>query len=208
MTKLIRRLFGVNAQQTNQGIVVVSGLPRSGTSLMMSMLAAGGLPLVTDHLRAADEDNPQGYYEYERVKRLEKGDVAWLAQAQGKAVKVISALLSHLPVQYTYQVIFMARPLAEILASQRKMLARRQPNAVDAVDDDEMALLLQNHLEETQSWLARQSNMTTLYIPYQDLLATPHAQVARIGAFVPTQLDLAAMAAVVEPALYRNRAES
>ena len=103
-------------------ITVVSGLPRSGTSMMMKMLEAGGVPLIIDNLRTSDEDNPAGYYEFEPVKKLGKGDSGWLADAQGKAVKVIAALLVHLPAAYTYQIIFMHREMSEILASQRKML--------------------------------------------------------------------------------------
>lgn len=206
MKQLMGRIFGRNLYSGSSSVVVVSGLPRSGTSLMMSMLAAGGLPLVTDQIRTADEDNPQGYYEFERVKRLAKGDIGWLVQAQGKAVKVISALLSHLPAHYHYQVLFMQRPMPEILASQRAMLARRQPDEVDAVADDELAALLQNHLAETQRWLDRQQNITTLYVSYPDLMAAPQSQVARIGEFVHVPLDLDAMTDIVDPTLYRNRA--
>ena len=106
-------------------VFIVSGLPRSGTSLMMMILNAAGIPPLTDYERNADEDNPRGYYEFERVKKLKDGDFGWLENAQGKAVKVISALLTYLPEGYTYKVIFMRRELSEILASQRKMLINR-----------------------------------------------------------------------------------
>jgi hypothetical protein len=106
-------------------IVVVSGLPRSGTSMMMKMLEAGGIPVLTDYEREADEDNPKGYFEFERVKNLKDGDDAWLPQAKGKVVKVIAALLTDLPSSYEYEVIFMRRAMPEILASQRQMLIRR-----------------------------------------------------------------------------------
>jgi hypothetical protein len=102
--------------QSDSEIIVVSGLPRSGTSLMMQMLEAGGQTVLVDHVRKADSDNPEGYYEYEAVKDLSKGETVWLAEAQGKAVKVISALLEFLPVEYTYRVIFMRRRIPEILA--------------------------------------------------------------------------------------------
>src|ERR1043165_1737839 len=106
-------------------ITVVSGLPRSGTSMMMKMLEAGGMSLLVDNLRTADDDNPAGYYEFEPVKKLSQGDFDWLEEAQGKAVKVIAALLADLPSAYTYQIIFMRRDMFEILASQNKMLLNR-----------------------------------------------------------------------------------
>ena len=106
-------------------ITVVSGLPRSGTSMMMKMLEAGGIPPVTDELRTADEDNPKGYYEFERVKAMDQGDTSWVVGARGKVVKVISALLKHLPPGEQYRVVFVRRNMPEILASQRKMLIHR-----------------------------------------------------------------------------------
>src|SRR5687768_1736541 len=105
-------------------ITVVSGLPRSGTSMMMKMLEAGGLEPVVDHVRKPDEDNPKGYYEFERVKALEN-DREWLPEAKGKFVKVISMLLRHLPADHRFKVIFMQRNMPEVLASQKKMLVRR-----------------------------------------------------------------------------------
>ncbi|HNY87520.1 MAG TPA: hypothetical protein PKN23_13545, partial [Candidatus Hydrogenedentes bacterium] len=111
-------------------IVVVSGLPRSGTSMMMRMLAAGGMPLFTDGVRAADSDNPLGYFEHEAVKRLRE-DASWVPGAAGKAVKVVSALLPALPEGFQYRVILMRRPLEEVLASQRRMFGRRGAPAAD-----------------------------------------------------------------------------
>ena len=130
-------------------ITVVSGLPRSGTSLMMSMLEAGGLPPLTDDIRQADEDNPKGYYEYEHVKKL-KEDAAWLADARGKSVKIISALLMQLPAAYTYKVVFMRRNMREILASQRHMLVRRG-EAGDPIGDEEMSALFNRHLQQVET---------------------------------------------------------
>ena len=116
-------------------IVIVSGLPRSGTSLMMQMLQAGGMPLLIDDLRPADADNPNGYWEYEPVKRLQQ-DNSWIPKAEGKAVKVVSALLQYLPPQYTYKIIFMQRPMQEVLASQTVMLERRGEQGSKADDTD------------------------------------------------------------------------
>jgi hypothetical protein len=210
MTTFLRRWFGPhhgNGSATRQPITVVSGLPRSGTSLMMKMLEAGGLPVLVDHERQADVDNPQGYYEFERVKGLETGDTTWLTDAPGKAVKVISALLPHLPSDYHYHVLFMERELSEVLASQRKMLQHRA--AADAPDDQTLKALLVRHLHDTRTWLTRQPHLTALYVPYKALLHDPKAQIQRIANFVNTSrdsaLDPAAMHQVIDPTLYRNR---
>ncbi|MCS7061099.1 MAG: sulfotransferase domain-containing protein [Anaerolineae bacterium] len=185
-------------------ITVVSGLPRSGTSLMMKMLEAGGIPPLTDNLRAPDEDNPKGYYEFERVKKL-KEDYAWLAEAKGRAVKVISALLMYLPAEYHYRVIFMRRAMAEILASQRQMLIRRGEPA-DAVSDAHMSALFEKHLQQVEAWLAVQPHIHVLYVNYNDLIAAPRAGAQRINEFLGGWLNVEAMAAAVDPTLHRQRA--
>ena len=128
--EVLKGLFG----RRRKPIIVVSGLPRSGTSMMMRMLDMGGVPVLTDEIRAPDLDNPKGYYEFERVKKLPQGDIAWLADAQGKAVKIIGALLRHLPAAYTYKILFMRRAMVEVLASQRQMLIRRGEDP-DGIDD-------------------------------------------------------------------------
>ncbi len=186
-------------------IIIVSGLPRSGTSMMMKMLEAGGVPPLTDEIREADKDNPKGYYEFERVKQLDKGDAAWLADTQGKVVKIISALLKHLPADYKYRIIFMRRNMPEILASQRKMLIRRGENA-DDMDDGKMAALFEKHLQGTIRWIDSQPNVSVLYVHYSDMLADPTPQIKRVNEFLGSRLDETAMAGVVDPALYRNRA--
>ncbi len=185
-------------------IVVVSGLPRSGTSMMMKMLEAGGLPLLTDHQRAPDEDNPKGYYEFERVKRLPHGDTEWLSQAKGKAVKVISALLEYLPSNYRYKIIFMNRDLQEVLASQRKMLVRRGEDP-DKVSDEELARLFTRHLHKVKAWLRSQPHMEVLEVNYNALIADPIPHVQRVNRFLGGWLDEDAMLQVVDPNLYRNR---
>ena len=191
---------------TKKPIIIVSGLPRSGTSMMMKMLEAGGIPPLTDKIREADKDNPEGYYEFEQVKQLDKGDVAWLAETQGKVVKVISALLKHLPVDYEYRIIFMRRNMPEILASQRKMLIRRGENA-DDMDDVKMAALFEKHLQSTIRWIDSQSNVSVLYVHYSDMLTDPSPQIKRVNEFLGSRLNEVAMAGIVDPALYRNRAE-
>lgn len=191
---------------SDQIITVVSGLPRSGTSMMMKMLEAGGIPPVTDNLRTADEDNPKGYYEFERVKQLTKGDVEWLTDAPGKVVKVIAALLPHLPATYHYRVVFMQRDMTEVLASQRQMLIRRgeDPNKIP---DEIIAKLFEKHLKQVNDWVAQQSNVERLDVNYNEMLKNPAPFIAQINAFLGGNLDIAQMAQVVDPSLHRQRKE-
>jgi hypothetical protein len=186
-------------------VTVVSGLPRSGTSMMMKVIEAGGIPVVTDAQRAADEDNPKGYFEFERVKQLDKGDAAWVADAQGKVVKVISALLEYLPAAYTYRVVFVRREMSEILASQKKMLERRG-EPTDRVSDDELSRLFAKHLQKVETWLRGQPNFSLLYVDYNAMLADPSPFVRQVNQFLGGSLDEQKMAAMVDPSLYRNRA--
>jgi len=187
-------------------VIVVSGLPRSGTSMAMRMLEQGGLELVVDGERAADEDNPKGYFELERVKDLDKGgDTSWLKDARGKAVKIISQLLLHLPGTYNYRVVFMLRDLTEVLASQRKMLERRgEPTEGD---DEQMRRLYEQHLDKVRFILRRRPWFETLYVQHREVLRDPQAQARRIAAFTGHPLDVERMAAAVDPSLHRNRAE-
>jgi len=184
-------------------VTLVSGLPRSGTSMMMRMLEAGGVPVLADHLRTADEDNPEGYHEFERVKKIEH-DTAWLEEARGRVVKMISALLKHLPPGYTYKIVFMRRKLEEVLASQREMLVRRG-KPVDATGDPKMAEFFTNHLRRVEAWLAEQPNMDVLYVSYNELMQDPEAHCARVARFLGLPLDAARMASVASRALYRQR---
>ncbi|MGD2205937.1 MAG: sulfotransferase domain-containing protein [Anaerolineae bacterium] len=184
-------------------IVIVSGLPRSGTSMMMKMLEAGGMQVLTDYIREADEDNPEGYYEFERVKQIEQ-DKAWLPEAQGKVVKMIAALLKNLPPEYAYKVVFMRRNVQEVLASQREMLIRRgEPS--DKVPDERMADLFGKHVKRVESWLDGQPNIDVLYVDYGDVLASPLDQARRINQFLDGMLEMAKMVEVVDPDLYRQR---
>ncbi len=199
----LRKLFKGN-DEPQQTIVVVSGLPRSGTSMMMKMLEAGGIPPLTDAIREADTDNPKGYYEFERVKQLDKGDKEWLPQARNKAVKVISALLQHLPDGYHYKVIFMRRHMPEILASQRKMLVNRGEEA-DKMDDAKMAELFEKHLQAVEQWLAQRENFEVLYVHFSDALRDPQTEAERVAQFLGRDLDIERMTGVVDPNLYRNR---
>jgi hypothetical protein len=184
-------------------ITIVSGLPRSGTSLMMSMLEAGGMQILTDYARTPDEDNPEGYYEFERVKQIEH-DQSWLEDAKGKVVKIVSERLKHVPQGYAYKVIFMRRMIEEVLASQRKMLIRRgQPDPT--VRDQEMAELFKRHLGQIEAWLAQQPHVEVIYVSYNHLLEDPVVLAERINQFLGDTLNVEKMVSVVDPTLYRQR---
>jgi hypothetical protein len=186
-------------------ITVVSGLPRSGTSLMMRMLAAGGMPVLTDHVRAADEDNRQGYYEYEPVKQLPR-DPTVLNAARGKVVKIISELLRHIPPTYPCKVIFMQRAMAEVLASQQQMLIRRG-KPTDAISDADMAALFTRHLHQIERWIDQQAHLDVCKISYNELMREPAPHIMQINTFLGGTLDTPRMARVIDPTLYRQRAE-
>jgi len=185
-------------------ILVVSGLPRSGTSMLMKMLSEGGLEVVTDTVRAADDDNPNGYFELEAVKGLAEGAGGWMEGAQGRVVKIISALLEHLPAKYHYRVIFMQRSLREVLASQKKMLSNRAEESL--VSDREMEAQFQKHLSAVKYWLARQPNIQVLYVDYNTMLVSPAAACQAIAEFISLPVDVEKMASVPNERLYRNRA--
>ena len=193
-------------------ITVVSGLPRSGTSLMMQMLAAGGVPPLTDAQRAADPSNPRGYLELEAVKRL-KMDRAWLPQARGKAVKIIHLLLPELagapPDEHgaplNFRVVMMRRPIVEIVASQRAMLAR-QGKASAAIPDAQLARLFTDQLARVERWLEGRPEFQVCAVPYPELIAQPGETAARLNAFLGGGLDEPAMVRAVDPSLYREKA--
>jgi hypothetical protein len=182
-------------------IIIVSGLPRSGTSLMMQMLDSGGVEVVTDNVRTADTDNPKGYYEFERVKKV-KEDASWLPATRGKAFKMVSQLLYDLPPGEAYQIIFMERDLDETLRSQEKMLQRLGRPAAPA---ESMKRAYALHLERLHQWLARQPNMAVLRVGYRDLVERPRGQAERVRDFLAGRGDVEEMVKAVDPSLYRNR---
>ena len=193
--------------QTSDAITIVSGLPRSGTSMMMNMLQAGGMELLADGIRTADEDNPKGYFELERVKKV-KEDSSWLGEAKGKVVKAISQLLYDLPTDgsYHYKVLFVRRNLDEILASQKKMLIRRGTYKPE-VQDEDMRRMFLVHLDEVTEWLKQQSCFEVLYVNYNRMLDDPTDKIEAINRFLGGAMDTSAMAAAIDQALYRNRAK-
>ena len=201
--KVFAKLFRRKKAVDQDAIVIVSGLPRSGTSMMMKMLEVGGLQPLTDNIRKPDDDNPKGYYEFEQVKQLEK-DKSWLPDTKGKAVKIISSLLDHLPSEYFYKVIFMQRSMDEILASQKEMLIRRGESG-GKVTDEELAEKFHIHLQKTEDWLARQPNFDVIYVKYNEVLQNRRDYCIKINEFLGNRLDVEKMVSAVDDTLYRQR---
>lgn len=187
-------------------ITIVSGLPRSGTSLMMKMLEAGGMDVVTDNIRKADVDNPKGYFEFEKAKKI-KEDSSWLEQTKGKVFKMVSMLLLDLPLDKKYKIIFMKRDMEEMLASQKKMLKRLNKKPGED-DDKKMAEYFIKHLHKTEKWLAQQENIDILYISYNDIIQDPDKGAETVNQFLENMFDVEKMANVVDKSLYRNRSDN
>jgi hypothetical protein len=185
-------------------IIVVSGLPRSGTSMMMKMLEAGGQQILTDNQREADTNNPKGYYEFERVKQLKDGDIAWLSDAVGKAVKIVTGLVTFLPADYNYRVIFMQRELKEVLSSQKKMLGRLGKGN-DKIPEDRMEKIYREHLKEVNAWISKQPNMEVLYLDYNTMVVDPTESLKKTNAFLGEDMSVETMANVLDMKLYRER---
>lgn len=185
-------------------IIVVSGLPRSGTSMMMKMLEAGGLPILTDNLREADANNPKGYYEFERVKELPNGDYGWIPEAGGKVVKIVTGLIMNLPPDAKFKVIFMQRAMKEVLSSQKKMLGRLGRED-DRVEDEKMKKIYQEHLKQVNAWIAKQPNIEVLYVNYNTMLGSPLESLQKVNEFLGGGMDVNVMAGVVDKELYRER---
>jgi hypothetical protein len=185
-------------------ITIVSGLPRSGTSLMMQMLLAGGMPILTDRKRVADEDNPNGYWEFEPVKNT-RTSWDWLRQAQGKAVKMVHLLLTDLPREgYDYRVLLMKRRMAEVLASQRVML-QRQGKSGAALSAEQLSQVFLGQMERVEAWLKAQPHFALLPVDYNALIANPMPQAAAINEFLGCALDSEKMIQAVNSKLYRQR---
>lgn len=183
-------------------ITIVSGLPRSGTSLMMQMLAAGGLPILTDQERKPDIDNPRGYCEWEPVKLLPKQPTR-IDEAEGKAVKVISQLLLSLPRGRNYKLIFMERPLAEVLASQDEMLKHR--GSTESVNHTLLTQAFRDHMKQIVAWLEHREDILICRVGYRKVLNNPTGSAETVRDFLELDLNVEAMVREVEPSLYRNR---
>jgi hypothetical protein len=182
-------------------IIIVSGLPRSGTSLMMQMLDYGGVEVVIDNIRTADTDNPRGYYEFEIAKKI-KHNASWLPETRGKAFKMVSQLLYDLPLSETYRIIFMERDMDEMLQSQEMMLKRLGRKGAPP---DQIKRSYALHLEKLRGWLGEQKNIEVLYVSYNDLVDQSAKQAERVSTFLGGKANVAEMMKAVDPSLYRNR---
>lgn len=184
-------------------ITVVSGLPRSGTSMMMQMLKAGGMPVLTDDLRKNDENNPLGYLELEKVKKLGT-DNTWLQEAVDKCVKVVAPLISNLPTEHHYRIIFMQRDMEEVLRSQQVMLGKKAELEKNAYPM-QLATAFSKMLEKSNAWIQAQPNVECLYVNYKDIVENPQEEAENVAAFLDTELDVTAMSEAVKKELYRNK---
>ncbi|MFO7889439.1 MAG: sulfotransferase domain-containing protein [bacterium] len=198
MFSFIKRIF----RSKNDEIIIVSGLPRSGTSMMMQILEKGGLEIITDNVRRADKDNPKGYYEFEKVKEIEK-DTSWLSACRGKVVKMVSMLLFELPDNRRYKIVFMQRNMGEILASQKKMLQRL--NKEDGQEDEKIKKGYEKHLRKITNWLQKRKNCHVFYVSYNNILKEPDVHIKKLNKFFNNRLDEQQMLKVVDYSLYRQR---
>jgi len=199
MVSVLKKIF---KQNNNNCIIIVSGLPRSGTSMMMQILERGGLEIVTDNIRQADKDNPKGYYEFEKVKEIEN-DTSWLSRCRGKVVKMVSMLLFELPEKRKYKIVFMERNMDEILASQKKMLERL--NREDGEDDPVIRNGYEIHLKKIKNWLQERKNFEILYVSYNDIIKDPQSHIIELNKFFDNRLNADEMLKVVDRSLYRQR---
>jgi hypothetical protein len=194
-----------NGQRHRDYVTVVAGLPRSGTSMMMRMLEAGGIPALVDDHRPSDHHNPAGYYEFQRVKRL-PADTDWLDEAIGKAVKIVYLLLYKLPTGYDYRVILMQRRLEEVIASQDAMLEATNASGVSpGRSSAELMEAFRHHLRDLDTWLRRQPNFAVQTLDYNAIVHDPMPSLELVDAFLGGGLDRRTMASVLDPALYRQR---
>lgn len=186
----------------NKKIVVISGLPRSGTSLMAQILDKGGLEVVCDGKRKADGNNPRGYYELEKVKQIEK-DSSWLKEIRGKAIKIVSPLLKFLPDNFDYQIIFVKRNLEEVMASQREMLLGKNKG----VKDNQLKLkkAFKKHLKDIERWIENQKNIEVIYVDHGKVIKSPEKEIEKIACFLKRRLDIKKTSKTVDPLLYRQR---
>jgi hypothetical protein len=194
-------------EKSGKTFVIVSGLPRSGTSLMMQMLQAGGLPPMTDRVRAADIDNPHGYYEWEAIKQIgKKPELLDEPQVEGRAIKCISMLLPAMPTKHQYKVIFMMRPIAEVVASQHAMVSRLGTRGIQ-LEFEQLERGLRAHREEVRRWGATAAHVEWLEIDYPDVVREPEPEIAKLIKFLGQERlpNKKTMCAVIDPALHRRK---
>ena len=191
----------------SQIITIVTGLPRSGTSMMMQMLVAGGMSPLTDHQREADASNPKGYFEYDKATQF-GSDSSWIGDASGKVVKIVAQLLPELPTETNgkpahYRVVFMERDLEEVLASQQTMLDHQGRQGAN-LDRGRLADVFKEQLRKVHRSIDDR-NIPCLVVQHATVIRDPQSVAEIVNNFFDGTLDVAAMATVVDPALYRER---
>ncbi len=187
-------------KNSDKTIYIVSGLPRSGTSMLMQILEAGGIEIFTDEKREPNKDNPRGYYEYEKVKSLEK-DNSWVGKSQGKAIKVIAQLLKYLPDEFEYKIIFMHRNVDEVIMSQQKMLGKDPEENLPRVKE-----IFEEQVKEALNLIEQKDNMEVLEVDHRNVIKNTEEVVSKIQKFLDLDMDTKAMTDVVDPSLHRNKA--
>lgn len=195
--------MGHNADHKDRVITVVTGLPRSGTSMMMQMLSAGGMEVLADGARSADADNPRGYFELQEATRLHRQS-DWIGNAMGKAVKIVAQLLRHLPGDFSYKVIFMQRDINEVLQSQKVMLDRHHKDGA-AITGQQLRKAFEKQLQEIHYWLEQQKNIDTLFVNYDKVLEDPGKTAEVISGFLDRRLSVSRMGCIVDPTLHRQK---
>jgi len=184
-------------------ITIVAGLPRSGTSMMMQAIEAGGIPALTDGIREKDVDNPKGYYEFEAVKKT-RADSSWVSEAEGKVVKMVYSLLYDLPDDHEYRVVFLQRDIKEVLASQKKMLERTGNKGAN-ISEEKLAELFKAQLEKFHKWITDKDNFSVVIIDYKNMIKSPAEQAGKVDELLGNILDKEGFVSAVDPSLYRNR---
>lgn len=191
-------------------LIIVTGLPRSGTSLLMQMLGAGGIPLLYDSERLPDKYNPYGYYEYQPIKGLtETSDISWLQSYKGYTVKIISPILIKLTIHFPAKIILMKRDLKEVIASQQKMAHEKEHlnSSFFSCDKNQLILIFEKHIKQTIEFIRHNPNLKLLVINFSEIFSNSEFIIDSINEFLDENLDKNKMRSVIKPELYRNRIE-
>lgn len=187
-------------------LIIVSGLPRSGTSLLMQMLNAGGIPILYDLDRPPDNDNPLGYFEYKRIKNLpEIKDVSWLESYKGYAVKIVSPILSQISISFPAKIIFLLRPLTEVIMSQRKMIQQQENMSTKLIEPNKLQSIFEKHINQTLKILSQNPFLSVLKIDFPKIFINPEQTIEEIDRFLDGNLDRIKMKTAIQPELYRNK---
>lgn len=187
-------------------LIIVSGLPRSGTSLVMQMLEIGGIPILKDSERLPDEHNPYGYFEYQPINNLnETTDISYLQKYKGYAIKIVSPILAKITFSFPAKVIFLKRPLPEVIISQQKMAQKRNGIQITSVDTNHLLIIFEKHIRQTINSLYQNPNLKVLEVNFPEIFSNPKYIIDSINTFLDGNLDINKMYTVINPELYRNK---